>query len=78
MIARHLFLMTGAYQRVVKHATIEACSHSPSVSGTVGGTGLLLAYCHCVFVCTIVSLRAKKEHVFSLASAQKNKENTNK
>lgn len=72
MIARHLFLMTGAYQRVIKHATSKACSHSPSVSGPVGGTGLVVvvAYCHCVSVCvcSIVSLRAKKEHVFSLAS----------
>lgn len=42
MIARHLFLMTGAYQRVVKHATSEACSQSPSVSGTVGGIGSVL------------------------------------
>lgn len=75
MIARHLFLMTGAYQRTVKHATSKACSQSSSVSDPVGGTSLvfesqhiaIVGVCVCVHLC-YCRLR-KKEHVFSLASA---------
>lgn len=43
MIARHIFLMTGGYQSVLKHATSQA--RSPSVSVTVGEGGGQLIEC---------------------------------
>lgn len=54
MIARHIFLMTSGYQRVLKHATSKARSRSPSVSSSVKGAR---AYCQSVSTPPLCALR---------------------